>query len=405
MGFLSADRRLASGRLSGEISRLFNLGETITSGLDAIDPGTFIPVLLWDSTYDGLSGASSVWPRVLSVLSSPSCKLWRIMDWRMRLFSYLFAVLCGVLISRLWLSESTEPVVETPSQQSSQTEIVELRARLLSEQSLRRQLEGRVAQLKAARLLQETSALQAQVEEEALVEVVPAIANPAVEANPFDAIQQQQKFDRALSEGGFLAIFEELSEGVAGGNIDGAIEQLQILDQAFAAPVGEGPFAGLEPFYDDMMGYWLPQVLASCQVAGDEWLQLFVRAREMEWEGIPTGPLLQTFLIDEFLALAVFSMEEISESTGALLLDHLSQSFVEKGRLSPQELATLSRLPGERAVRLLEQVWESGALHREAALSALIQAHHPSAEAVLRRILPRVEDLKLRSALEIWLNR
>ena len=32
-GFLSARRRLATGRASGEISRLFNLVETITSGL------------------------------------------------------------------------------------------------------------------------------------------------------------------------------------------------------------------------------------------------------------------------------------------------------------------------------------------------------------------------------------
>lgn len=327
------------------------------------------------------------------------------MDWRMRLFSYLFAVFCGVLISRLWLSESAGPVEEARFQQSSTLEVVELKARLMTERSLRRQLEDRIAQLKAAGPGEATPVNPAQKEQEASAVPVPAIAHPSAETNSFDRISQQQKFEKALSDGRFLAIFEELSDRVAGGEIDGAIEELRILEQALAAPAGKGPFAGLEPYYEGIMGYWLPQVLASCQGAGAEWLELFVRAREMEWDGVPTGPLLQTFRIDEFLALAVFSMTEVSESSEALLLNHMNRSLKAKGWLSHQELATLSRLPGESAVRFLEQVWESGLLDHELVLSALVQAPHPSSEAVLRRILPQIESLKLRSALEIWLNR
>ena len=327
------------------------------------------------------------------------------MDWRMRLFSYLFAAFCGVLISQFWFAGKSAPSVDPEPAAGIPAEVLELRARLQSEQSLRRLLESRIARLQAADQ-DETPAPVSPV-----VEIVPATAPPALpEPIDFDASSEDdaspiRPFEEVLGDAQFQAIFQAIADRVSAGDIDGAIEDLQKLEAALAAPAGEGPLAGLEPFYDGVMSYWVPQVLASCRGEGGEWLNLFIRAREMDWQGIEGGPLLNLFGVDEFLTLAAFSIPEISGDTGQLLLDHMAESHEQKGWLSDQELAALSRLPGEAVVRFLEQIWDGSTQNRDAVLAALTQVPHPSAATLLHRILPEIDDLKVRSALEIWLNR
>ena len=71
------------------------------------------------------------------------------MDWRMRLFSYLFAVFFGVLLAQFRFSGDEPPASPRIVPEGAPAEVIELRARLQSEQALRRQLESRIARLRA----------------------------------------------------------------------------------------------------------------------------------------------------------------------------------------------------------------------------------------------------------------
>ena len=332
------------------------------------------------------------------------------MDWRMRLFSYLFAVFFGVLLAQFRFSGDEPPASPRIVPEGAPAEVIELRARLQSEQALRRQLESRIARLQAEKppVANDSSPVSASTE----VEVVTDSADEALVNNdpPADTTATESQtppltFAELLVSGSYSQIFQAIIDQVSLGEVDPAIQDLQKLEAALAALPDDGPFAGLQPIAEGVMSYWVPQVMASCKGAGEEWLRLFIRAREMEWQGVERGPLLDLFSVDEFLALAVYSIETVNESAEKLLLDHMTESFVSKGYLSDQELAALSLLPGEAVVEFLEQVWKDSSANRDSVLAALTQSSHPSARALLRRILPQLEDLKLRSALEIWLNR
>lgn len=346
------------------------------------------------------------------------------MDWRMRLFSYLFAILFGVLIAQFRFSGDEPPESPRVIPPTAPTEVIELRARLLSEQALRRQLESRIARLQAEKppVSSDNSAddnspdaAPSEVEDEVEVatdsaDEAPVNNDPPAEPTATEPTATESQappltFAELLVSGSYSQIFQGIIDQVSLGEVEPAIQDLQKLEEALAALPDSGPFAGLEPIAEGVMSYWVPQVMASCKGAGEEWLRLFIRAREMEWQGVERGPLLDLFSVDEFLALAVYSIETVNESAEKLLLDHMTESFVSKGYLSDQELAALSLLPGEAVVGFLEQVWKDSSANRYSVLAALTQSSHPSAEALLRRILPQLEDLKLRSALEIWLNR
>jgi len=286
------------------------------------------------------------------------------------------------------------------SQEQLQVSLTELRARLLSEKGLRRGLEQKLALLQAQSV--------PQVEEVADAgDAIQGTADRLVGERPGVAkgIQIGHDLEEALKDVRLLAVFEVISERVKLGELDAALEDLLFVEAALQAPRGEGPLAGLEPFFDGVLGYWIPQVLASCQGAGDEWVQLFIKIREMGWDGAARGPLLKSFQIDEFLALATFSITDLSAETEASLLRHMQRCFEEHGWLSRAELAALSRVSGEPVVRFLEHLWERATSNRDGVLCALTQVPDPAAEALLRRIMPEIRDLKLRSALEIWLNR
>ena len=335
------------------------------------------------------------------------------MDWRMRLFSYLFAILFGVLIAQFRFSGDDSPESPRIAPEGAPAEVIELRARLQSEQALRRQLESRIARLQAEKppVTNNNSAddnspdvAPAEVETN-FADEAPVNNDPPAEPTATESETPPLTFAELLVSGSYSQIFQGIIDQVSRGEVDPAIQDLQKLEAALAALPDDGPFAGLEPIAEGVMSYWVPQVMASCKGAGEEWLSLFIRAREMEWQGVERGPLLDLFSVDEFLALAVYSIETVNESAEKLLLDHMTESFVSKGYLSDQELAALSLLPGEEVVGFLEQVWKDSSANRDSVLAALTQSSHPSAEALLRRILPQLEDLKLRSALEIWLNR
>ena len=341
------------------------------------------------------------------------------MDWRMRLFSYLFAVFFGVLLAQFRFSGDEPPASPRIVPEGAPAEVIELRARLQSEQALRRQLESRIARLQAEKppVASDNSAddnspdaAPSEVEDEVEVATDSADETPVNIGSPADTTATESQtppltFAELLVSGSYSQIFQAIIDQVSLGEVDPAIQDLQKLEAALAALPDDGPFAGLQPIAEGVMSYWVPQVMASCKGAGEEWLRLFIRAREMEWQGVERGPLLDLFSVDEFLALAVYSIETVNESAEKLLLDHMTESFVSKGYLSDQELAALSLLPGEAVVEFLEQVWKDSSANRDSVLAALTQSSHPSARALLRRILPQLEDLKLRSALEIWLNR
>ncbi|MGB1071101.1 MAG: hypothetical protein ACPG1Z_05490 [Planctomycetota bacterium] len=341
------------------------------------------------------------------------------MDWRMRLFSYLFAILFGVLIAQFRFSGDEPPESPRVIPPTAPAEVIELRARLLSEQALRRQLESRIARLQAEKppvssdnSADDNSPDAAPSEVEGEVEVAtdsadeaPVNIDPPVEPTATESQAPPLTFAELLVSGSYSQVFQAIIDQVSRGEVEPAIQDLQKLEAALAALPDSGPFAGLEPIAEGVMSYWVPQVMASCKGAGEEWLRLFIRAREMEWQAVERGPLLDLFSVDELLALAVYSIESVNESAEKLLLDHMTESFVSKGYLSDQELAALSLLPGEAVVGFLEQVWKDSSANRDSVLAALTQSSHPSAEALLRRILPQLEDLKLRSALKIWLNR
>ena len=332
------------------------------------------------------------------------------MDWRMRLFSYLFAVFFGVLLAQFRFSGDEPPASPRIVPEGAPAEVIELRARLQSEQALRRQLESRIARLQAEKppVANDSSPVSAPTEVEVVTDSAdeaPVNNDPPADTTATESQTPPLTFTELLVSGSYSQIFQAIIDQVSLGEVDPAIQDLQKLEAALAALPDDGPFAGLQPIAEGVMSYWVPQVMASCKGAGEEWLRLFIRAREMEWQGVERGPLLDLFSVDEFLALAVYSIETVNESAEKLLLDHMTESFVSKGYLSDQELAALSLLPGEAVVGFLEQVWKDSSANRDSVLAALTQSSHPSAEALLRRILPQLEDLKLRSALEIWLNR
>ncbi|MBA4685367.1 MAG: hypothetical protein H2076_10295 [Planctomycetes bacterium] len=332
------------------------------------------------------------------------------MDWRMRLFSYLFAVFFGVLLAQFLFSGDEPPASPRIAPEGAPSEVIELRARLQSEQALRRQLESRIARLQAEKppVAHGNSPDPAPTEVEVVTDSadeVPVSNDPSADTTATESQTPPLTYAELLTSGNFSSIFQAIIDQVSRGEVEPAIQDLQRLEAALASLPDGGPFAGLEPIAEGVMSYWVPQVMASCKGAGEEWLRLFIRAREMEWQGVERGPLLDLFSVDEFLALAVYSIETVNESAEKLLLDHMTESFVSKGYLSDQELAALSLLPGEAVVGFLEQVWKDSSANRDSVLAALTQAPHPSARAFLRGILPQLEDLKLRSALEIWLNR
>ena len=332
------------------------------------------------------------------------------MDWRMRLFSYLFAVFFGVLLAQFRFSGDDPPVSPRIVPEGAPAEVIELRARLQSEQALRRQLEGRIARLQAEKppVANGNSPDAAPTEVEVVTDSAdeaPASNDPSADTTAKESQTPPLTYAELLASGNFSSIFQAIIDQVSRGEVEPAIQDLQRLEAALALLPDGGPFAGLEPIADGAMSYWVPQVMASCKGAGEEWLRLFIRAREMEWQGVERGPLLDLFSVDEFLALAVYSIDTVNESVEKLLLDHMTESFVSKGYLSDQELAALSLLPGEAVVEFLEQIWRDSSANRDSVLAALTQSPHPSAKALLRGILPQLEDLKLRSALEIWLNR
>ena len=335
------------------------------------------------------------------------------MDWRMRLFSYLFAVLFGVLLAQFRFSGDEPPASPRIVPEGAPAEVIELRARLQSEQALRRQLESRIARLQAEKPpVTNNNSADDNSSDAAPTEVVtdsadeaPVNNDPPAGTTATESQTPPLAYAELLASGSFSQIFQAIIDQVSRGEVESAIQDLQNLEAALAALPDEGPFAGLEPIAEGVMSYWVPQVMASCKGAGEEWLRLFIQAREMEWQGVERGPLLDLFSVDEFLALAVYSIETVNESAEKLLLDHMTESFVSKGYLSDQELAALSLLPGEAVVEFLEQIWKDSSANRDSVLAALTQSSHPSARALLRRILPQLEDLKLRSALEIWLNR
>ena len=332
------------------------------------------------------------------------------MDWRMRLFSYLFAVFFGVLLAQFRFSGDEPPASPRIVPEGAPAEVIELRARLQSEQALRRQLESRIARLQAEKppVANDSFPVSAPTEVEVVTDSAdeaPVNNDPPADTTATESQTPPLTFAELLVSGSYSQIFQAIIDQVSLGEVDPAIQDLQKLEAALAALPDDGPFAGLQPIAEGVMSYWVPQVMASCKGAGEEWLRLFIRAREMEWQGVERGPLLDLFSVDEFLALAVYSIETVNESAEKLLLDHMTESFVSKGYLSDQELAALSLLPGEAVVEFLEQVWKDSSANRDSVLAALTQSSHPSAEALLRRILPQLEDLKLRSALKIWLNR
>ena len=332
------------------------------------------------------------------------------MDWRMRLFSYLFAVFFGVLLAQFRFSGDDPPVSPRIVPEGAPAEVIELRARLQSEQALRRQLEGRIARLQAEKppVANGNSPDAAPTDVEVVTDSAdeaPASNDPSADTTAKESQTPPLTYAELLASGNFSSIFQAIIDQVSRGEVEPAIQDLQRLEAALALLPDGGPFAGLEPIADGAMSYWVPQVMASCKGAGEEWLRLFIRAREMEWQGVERGPLLDLFSVDEFLALAVYSIDTVNESVEKLLLDHMTESFVSKGYLSDQELAALSLLPGEAVVEFLEQIWRDSSANRDSVLAALTQSPHPSAKALLRGILPQLEDLKLRSALEIWLNR
>ena len=340
------------------------------------------------------------------------------MDWRMRLFSYLFAVFFGVLLAQFLFSDSDSPSAPQELPEGTPEEVVELRARLQSEHSLRRQLESRIARLEAANPRLNVGNPAAEDIAETAPEtatgigIVPSSAETGL-SDPLatESVSQARPnskprtIEEVLTEARFPAIFQVIADRVSLGEIDAAVRDLQQVEEALESLPGGGPLAGLEPFVDGAMNYWVPQVLSSCKGSGAEWLRLFVRVREMEWQGVERGPLLNLIAVDEFLALAVYSIPEPTDSSVRLLLDHMTECFVATGWLSDQELAALSLLPGEEVVRFLERIWADSSQNRDSVLAALTQVSHPSGRALLQRILPQVENLKARSALEIWLKR
>ena len=75
------------------------------------------------------------------------------------------------------------------------------------------------------------------------------------------------------------------------------------------------------------MSYWAP-VMASCKAERKLAAPLYP-GKEME-QGVEREPLLDLFSVDEFLALAVYSIETVNESPEKLLLDHMTESFVSR---------------------------------------------------------------------------
>ena len=166
------------------------------------------------------------------------------MDWRMRLFSYLFAVFFGVLLAQFLFSDSDSPSAPQELPGGTPEEVVELRARLQSEQSLRRQLESRIARLEAAnpRLNVGNPAAEDIAETATGIGIVPSSAETGL-SDPLatESVSQARPnskprtIDEVLTEARFPAIFQVIADRVSVGEIDAAVRDLQQVEEALEA--------------------------------------------------------------------------------------------------------------------------------------------------------------------------
>ena len=140
-------------------------------------------------------------------------------------------------------------------------------------------------------------------------------------------------------------------------------------------------------------------------------MRLLVEIRERRWpdseqdfeQGIEQGPLLSVLGLDEFLALTVYSGGSLSAEVTQHVVEHLRRCLKRQRGLDSAEIVALAALQSDEVVPLLGEVWRGGKGSKQA-LMALIQVKNTAAKSLLESILPEIKDLKLRSALEIWLS-
>ena len=328
------------------------------------------------------------------------------MTGRLLIFSHFFTALFGALLAVFWLGVGEDPGRSRwRSDPDQEAQIVELRSRWLSEQELREELEDQLALLRAnafseARLSGSSSAAVAEREslsiEDAENNAAPSlqVSFPPLRAGPPD-------LEEALAEVLFEDAFEAVISRVRSGDIEGAMAQLEKVEATLR-------LNDLLPLYETGFDYWVPQWLASSQGSGENWVRLLVEIRERRWldseQGFEQGSLLRALSLDEFLALTVYSGGSLSAEVTQHVVEHLRRCLMRHQGLDSAEIVALATLQSDEVVPLLGEVWHGGKGSKEA-LMALIQVKNSAAKSLLKSILPEIKDLKLRSAIEIWLSR
>ena len=339
------------------------------------------------------------------------------MTGRLLIFSHFFTALFGALLAVFWLGVGEDSGrTRLRSDPDQEAQIVELRSRWLSEQELREELEGQLALLRAnalseVRLSGSSSAAVAEreslpVEDSERDSASPSqVSFPPLRAGPPD-------LEKALTEVRFEDAFEAVISRVRSGDIEGAMAQLEKIEATLRL---NGPLSGLLPLYETVFDYWVPQWLASSQGSGENWVRLLVEIRERRWpdseqdfeqgieQGIEQGPLLSVLGLDEFLALTVYSGGSLSAEVTQHVVEHLRRCLKRQRGLDSAEIVALAALQSDEVVPLLGEVWRGGKGSKQA-LMALIQVRNTAAKSLLESVLPEIKDLKLRSALEIWLS-
>ncbi|NCF99834.1 MAG: hypothetical protein GWP39_10050 [Planctomycetia bacterium] len=340
------------------------------------------------------------------------------MTGRLLVFSHFFTALFGALLAVFWLGVGEDSERSRwRSDPDQEAQIVELRSRWISEQGLREELEDQLALLRAnaisaAKLSGISSAAVAE-RESLSIEDAEKDSEKVSENNAAPSLQVSfpplragpPDLEEALAEVWFEDAFEAVISRVRSGDIEGAMAQLEKVEAMLR-------LNDLLPLYETVFDYWVPQWLASSQGSGENWVRLLVEIRERRWlnseqgfeQDFKQGSLLRALSLDEFLALTVYSAGSLSAEVTQHVVEHLRRCLMRHQGLDSAEIVALATLQSDEVVPLLGEVWHGGKGSKEA-LMALIQVKNSAAKSLLRSILPEIKDLKLRSAIEIWLSR
>lgn len=317
-------------------------------------------------------------------------------------FSHLGSALFGVLLAAFFLSGDPVESPDTGEVARLETELEELRARLLSFDGVQRRFEDRLAKLLLEKMLLEKAA--SSRENSTATRVSDRGENPServvVSPDPAPA-------PLALVEAGAVADFRgvatEVLALIRAGDFPAALGALQQMDWWLETDGEIHPIGKISPLYREAASYWSAILVAHLLSEPDMMLRFAVDLRKRQRNGESIGELGLLLSSAEVVLVAFSGPQMIGVETTQAWVAELDEQIALGRPLQHNDIAGLSHISGPGAVEILKKAWSFRTLRPEI-VCALVQINTPESRRWLQNKHLEIQDIDLRTAVGLWLR-